>query len=520
MNKVLKEKLMQAFSSVLPVTVIVLVISVIFVPELSVAAVMIFLLGAAFLIVGMGFFTLGVDMAMRPMGEGIGVQLTKSSKLILVILVSFAMGIMITIAEPDLQVLAKQVPFIPTLKLILTVAAGVGVLLVTAVLRSLFRIKLSILLIIIYAIIFGLSFFANGRFIPVAFESGAIATGPIAVPFILAMGLGLAALRSDKDSLDDSFGMVALALTGPIIAMLILGTFYEPSEIKVDTAPIGDIETFRSAVSVFGAKLSVTLKEVSIAMGCVVLCFTVFQLISRRFHKHQLGRIAVGFIYTLIGLVFFLTGVNAGFSPVALVIGSKLAASSINWILIPIGAVIGYFLVAAEPDVYILNKQVEEISEGSITGKMMYKGLAVGMAAAIALTMTRILFGIPLLWILIPGFIFALALTFFVPKIFSGIAFDSGAVCSGPISVTFLLPLALGVAEGSNMDAMLYGIGVIAIIAMTPTIVIQIMGLIYQAKTKEAALLTNAEVAAISAVDTGEIIDWGDITIYKRGSNG
>ena len=219
-------------------------------------------------------------------------------------------------------------------------------------------------------------------------------------------------------------------------------------------------------------------------------------------------------------LVFFLTGVNVGFSPAALLVGSQLASSDINWVLIPLGAVIGYFLVAAEPDVYILNKQVEEISEGSITSKMMLSGLSIGMALAMTVTMVRILFGISLMWILIPGYIIALVLTFFVPKIFSGIAFDSGAVCSGPISVTFLLPLALGAAEGLGKDTMIYGIGVIAIVALTPTIVIQIMGLFYQAKSREAAALTNAEVAAISTALAGEIIDWGEIIEYKRGTNG
>ena len=514
MNKIFIEKTMRAFSSVLPITVIMLVISVVFVP-MPVGTVMMFLGGAVLLILGMGFFTLGIDMSMRPMGEGIGVHLTKGAKLTLVIIVSFILGVVITITEPDLQVLAKQVPSIPSLPLILTVAAGVGVLLIVGVLRSFLRVKLSILLIIFYLLLFALSAFTKKNIVPIAFESGAIATGPIAVPFILALSLGLTALRSDKDSLDDSFGMVALALIGPIVAMLILGFFYEPASVNITTEITLNIETSRDVVRYFAIEMPKYIKEVSLAMGCVVLCFVIFQLISRRFHRHQLGRIAVGFFYTLTGLILFLTGVNVGFSPVALLVGSELASTSINWILIPIGTVIGYFLVAAEPDVYILNKQVEEISEGAITSKMMYRGLAVGMALAMAITMTRILLGIPLLWILIPGYVIALILSFFVPKIFTGIAFDSGAVCSGPISVTFLLPMALGVAEGFGKDIMVYGIGVIAIVALTPPVVVQIMGLVYQVKTREAAILTEAETANIITVAAGEIIDWGDITIYK-----
>ena len=515
MNKALKEKIIRSFSSVLPVTVIVLFISVFFVP-MPVDTVMMFMSGAVLLIIGMGFFTLGADMAIKPMGEGIGIQLTKSSLLAVVIIISFVMGFIITVAEPDLQILIKQLPSLSPVELIITIASGVGVLLVAAVLRSLLKIRLSIMLIVCYVIIFVLSFIADEHYISIAFESGAIATGPVVVPFILAIGLGHATIRSDRDSLNDSFGMVALALTGPVIAILVLGLFHEPFGMDVNTAIPMDAATSRDVAKYFVMEMPHYITVVSLAMGCVVVCFIVFQLVSRRFHHHQFVRIMVGFLYTAIGLVFFLTGVNVGFIPVAMIIGSQLAASSINWVLIPLGALLGYFLVAAEPDVYILNKQVEEISEGSITPKMMYRGLAVAMSLAMAITMTRILLGIPIIWILLPGYTIALILTFFVPKIFSGIAFDSGAVCSGPISVTFLLPLALGVAEGTNMDMLSYGIGGIAIVALAPAIVIQIMGLIYQARTRQAAALTKAEAAYISAASAGEIIDWGGITVFKR----
>ena len=505
MNKILKEKIMEAFLSVLPITAIVIVISIILVP-IPTGTIMLFLGGAALLIIGMGFFTLGVDMAMIPMGEGIGVQMTKSSKLILIIFVGFAMGVMITIAEPSLMVLAHQISAIPYWYIIFTVAVGVGFYLVLAVLKTLFKIRLSTLLIFSYLLSFILAYFNPNIFIPVGFESGSVVTGPIAVPFVLAIGLGLASVRSDKGSVEDSFGLVALVLVGPVIAMLTLGIFYNPTEMEMGLMAIQAVDTSRDVGGAFATVLPQQLKEVSLALGNILGCFFILQIVSRRYNRHQIGRVIIGFFYTLIGLVVFLTGVNVGFIPVGQLLGSELAASGFSWVLIPLGALIGYYIVAAEPAVHVLNKQVEEVSGGAITVKMMYRGLAIGMGVAVALAMTRILYAIPLLWILIPGYLLALALSFFVPRIFTAIAFDSGAVCTGPMSATFLLPLAMGVAEGSGRDLMLYAIGIVTIVAMTPPVIIQIMGLMHQLKLKSAG-------AATDLAQTIRIVDYGEITL-------
>jgi len=511
MNKVLKEKIMEAFSSVLPITIIVLIASVLLTPIPS-GTVLMFLTGAVLLVIGMGFFTLGADMAMMPLGEGIGIQLTKSSKLAFILIVSFVMGVIITVAEPDLHVLAKKVSSsIPFWYLILTVAAGVGIFLLISVLRPLLKIRLSALLIVFYIITFAVAFFAPNTFIPIAFDSGGVTTGPITVPFILAMGVGVASIRSDKSSQDDSFGLVALCSVGPILAVLLMGIFYNPSSVEIETYTMYDAATSRDVVKYFAVELPVFFKEILIALSAIVLFFIIFQLYSRRFHRHQLGRIIVGFLYTLIGLELFLTGVNVGFIPVGELLGSQLASKPYKWILIPLGVIIGYFIVAAEPAVHVLNKQVEEISSGAITAKMMNRGLAIGMAAALAITMTRILLHIPIMYILIPGYVIALALTFFVPKIFTGIAFDSGGVCSGPMCTTFLLPFAMGACEGVKGNLMVEAFGVVAMVAMTPLIVIQLMGLIYKLRTTEAAAMARQQTAAITAADRG--IDWGKITV-------
>ncbi|MDR0663347.1 MAG: DUF1538 domain-containing protein [Spirochaetaceae bacterium] len=507
MNKVLYEKITEAFSSVLPITVIVLLASVVFVP-IPAGTILLFLMGAAMLVVGMGFFTLGADMAMMPMGEGIGIQLTKTPNLVLIISVSFIMGLVITIAEPDLQVLAQQVPSInPSILLIITVGVGVGIFLVMAVLRILFKIRLSVMLLIAYTITFTLAFFTPDNFIPVAFDSGGVTTGPITVPFILAMGLGVVSIRGDRGSQDDSFGLVSLCSVGPIIAVMLLGIVFNPSGANVESHTVSEIITSRDVVKSFFLQLPHYAKDVFTALAALVFFFVVFQLISRRYKNHQLKRIGMGFCYTLLGLLVFLTGVNVGFIPVGQLLGSEMAASPLRWILVPLGMVIGYFIVMAEPAVHVLKKQVEDISSGAIPQKTLTRSLAIGMAIALALTMVRILLGIPLMWILIPGYVIALTLTFFVPRIFVGIAFDSGGVCSGPLTSTFLLPLAMGVCEGVGGDLMTQAFGVVALVALTPLVVIQIMGLVYKIRLKKVALAAGE----MTAEKAGRIIIYPEV---------
>jgi hypothetical protein len=513
MNKVLKEKIMEAFSSVLPITLIVLVVSVVLAPMPS-GTILMFLAGAALLIIGMGLFTMGADMAMMPMGEGFGVELTKSSKLFLIITVTLVVGFIISVAEPDLRVLGTNTPSVPAVVLIVTVSVGVGIFLVIGILRPLLKIRLSVLLVIFYILAFGAACFAPDTFIPVGFDSGGVTTGPITVPFILAMGAGIASIRSDKASQDDSFGLVSLCSVGPILAVLCLGIFFRPSSAEVDSYVFQNATTSRDVVTFFFLELPRYIEEVATALGAIIICFIVFQIITRRFHQHQLGRIAMGFLYTFIGLVLFLTGVNVGFFPVGQLLGAQIASSPFKWILIPLGALIGYFIVAAEPAVHVLNKQVEEISSGAITQKMMNRGLAIGMSAALTLTMIRILFSIPIMWILIPGYIIALSLTFIVPRIFTGIAFDSGGVCSGPMSSTFLLPFAMGTCEGVGGNLLIDAVGIIAMVAMTPLIVLQLMGLVYQHRTRQAAALTWQQASVIGSLAANRVVDWGAITVF------
>lgn len=501
MKEKLKEKTLESLIAVLPITLIVMVLSIFLVP-MDLGTVSMFLVGAVLLVVGMGFFQLGAEIAMSPLGEGIGAQLSKSKKTWLIAVMVFVMGAIITIAEPDLQVLANQVPSIPNSFLIWAVAIGVGICLTISVLRILFRFKLSTLLMVLYVIVIGVSIFVPGDFLPVAFDSGGATTGPITVPFILALGVGLSSIRSDKDAGDDSFGLVAISSVGPILAVMLLGIFYRPGDNAYSTPELMAVETTRDVFRAFVRELPLYGKEVLIALLPIGGMFVLFQLVSRRYHRKQLVRMMVGLIYTYLGLVLFLTGVGVGFAPVGSLIGGELAVSRFKWLLIPVGMLIGYFIVKAEPAIQVLNHQVEHVTEGSISASAMNLCLSVGVAVSVGLAMLRAITGISLYWIVLPGYGIALVMSRLVPRIFVGIAFDSGGVASGPMTSTFLLPLCIGVSRVLGGDVMRDAFGVVALVALTPLIAIQMMGMRYRLKSGK-----DGKKAGLSDAEMNEILD-------------
>ena len=485
MNEKLKEKIRESLSSVLPITLIVLILTVTLVP-MKISTLVLFLTGAVLLIVGMGFFQLGAEMAMTPLGQGVGGKLVKCKSAWVMALVCFLMGAIITISEPDLQVLANQVAAIPNMVLIWTVAAGVGVFTVVALLRILFKIRLSLLLAGLYIFMFILSFFSPAEFIAVAFDAGGVTTGPMTVPFIMALGVGLSAARSDKESSNDSFGLIALCSIGPILMVLLLGIFYHPTEAVYTAVKIPELVTTQDVVREFASSVPDYAEEVLKSILPVIGVFAIFQIFARSYRKRQVQRMAVGFGYTVIGLIMFLTGVNIGFAPVGSLLGGGLANSAYKWCLIPVGIAIGYYIVKAEPAVQVLNEQVEEITGGMVSYKMMNASMSIGVACAVALSMTRVLTGISIYWIIIPGYMLALILSRLVPPVFVGIAFDSGGVASGPMTSTFLLPLAMGTCTALGGNVVTDAFGIVALVALAPLIAIQIMGFVYARRTKSA----------------------------------
>ena len=479
----LREKLLEALQAVLPIAAIVLILCFSIAP-VSPSILLCFLLGAAMIIVGIMFFTLGAEMSMTPMGERVGSMLTRSQNLFLIIGVGFLLGFLITISEPDLQVLANQVPSIPNMTLILSV--GVGIFLVMAFLRMLLGIPLPRLLVIFYAAIFLLAAFVPKEFLAVAFDSGGVTTGPMTVPFIMALGVGVSAIRSDRHAADDSFGLVALCSVGPILAVLILGIVFNASESSYLPPVIPEVGDSVELWQLFSEGLPTYLHEIATSLLPIVVMFGIFQLAALHIDRRTLGRIGVGLAYTYIGLVLFLTGANIGFMPAGNYLGQVLGGQSSRWLLIPIGMLIGYFIVRAEPAVYVLNKQVEEVTDGAISAGTMGAALSAGVALSVGLAMVRVLTGISILWFLIPGYLFAISISFVVPKLYTAIAFDAGGVASGPMTATFLLPLAQGacIAVGGNIVTDAFG--VVAMVAMTPLITVQLMGLVAQLKTRKA----------------------------------
>lgn len=506
-RSLLEEKLREAATSVIPITAIVLILCFTITP-ISNSMLVSFSFGAAMLIVGMAFFTLGADTAMMPIGNKVGACITKSKKVWVIVLVSFLLGVIITISEPDLQVLANQVPTIPNAVIIWSVALGVGVFLVIAMLRILIGIRLSWLLLGFYACAFLLATQVPKDFWAVAFDSGGVTTGPMTVPFIMALGVGVSSIRSDRHAGDDSFGLVALGSIGPIIAVLVLGLAY-PAEGTYTPVEIVYTETSKESILLFLDAIPHYMYEVALALTPIVAFFYLFNLFVFKLGKRALMRISVGLIFTYVGLVLFLTGVNVGFMPVGNYLGKMIGSADYYWILIPLAMLIGYFIVDAEPAVHVLNKQVETITAGSIPARAMGLSLSIGVAFSLALAMIRVITGVSVMYFLVPGYAIALGLTFISPKIFTAIAFDSGGVASGPMTATFLLPFAMGACESiGGLDRIVTdAFGVVAMVAMTPLITIQVLGVVHKIKSKKEAAIKLKMQENISAYTDEDIIE-------------
>ncbi len=489
--KVLKESL----QSVLPIFAIVLLLSITFAPLESGVLVM-FLFGTLLLIVGMGFFTVGSGISMEPLGEGIGSTLAKIKDVKIPLIVCFVLGIIITVAEPDLTVLAEQVPSIPNLVLIIAVAVGVGLFLVVSMIRSRRGLKLNTLLLVFYAIVIALAFLAPDDFIPTAFDSGGVTTGPITVPFIMALGAGMASMSTSKNARENSFGLIALCSIGPILSVLLLSIVFKPESETTQTT-IVIAETTKEAFEAFIKGLPKFAEEVIVAIIPILAVLVVFQVLTKRFNTHQLIKMGVGFVYTYVGLVLFLTGANVGFMPAGRLIGARIAEGDASFMLVPIGALMGYFVVSAEPAVHSLKRQVEEITNGSVSQKSIGLALSIGVGISVGIAMLRVLTGIPVLPILIFGYVISLIITFFVPPIYTGIAFDSGGVASGPMSTTFILPFAIGACESLGGNVMTDAFGIVAMVAMTPLIAIQVMGLVSEIKRKKQLAAARSEILAL-----------------------
>lgn len=480
----LAEKIRESAVSVLPILILVGLLCL-FLTPMQPQLLLAFLIGALMLILGMGLFSLGAEQSMTPIGTKIGTALTKTKNLPLILDVSFLLGFAITVAEPDLQVLAETVPHISSTVLLVTVGIGVGLFMSLCMYRIITGANLRWLLLGCYALIFLLAAFTDPDFLCIAFDSGGVTTGPMTVPFILAMGMGVANIRSDNRAEADSFGLVALCSIGPILSVLLLGFFYDGGEAVAELSHTS-LPTTTAIGGAFLAALPVYFKEMAIAMLPIVGIFLIFQLALLRLTRRRLVKILIGLLYTYLGLVLFLTGVNIGFSTLGAELGAALGRTAPQW-LIPLAIVLGWFIISAEPAVSILEKQIETVSAGAIPGKAIKRSLSIAIAIAMGLAMLRVLTGISILWFVVPGYAAALALSFLVPDIYTAIAFDSGGVASGPMTATFMLQLVMGASIALGGNVLRDAFGVVALVAMMPLLSIQLVGFLYERRAKRTA---------------------------------
>lgn len=499
--KNLLEKLKESAVSVLPIAVIVFILSVAG-ARLEGPILIRFAIGSVMMIIGMSLFNLGADISMLEVGNRIGSHITKSKKIVFVIVICFLIGFIITVAEPDLMVLADQLSSaVNKYALILSIAAGVAIFLVIAMLRIVFQLSLRIIFLVSYLVLFLLAAFTPKEFIPFSFDSGGVTTGPMSVPFIMALGIGIASTKSGG-RIEDNFGLSGLCSVGPIIAVLILGFF-------ADKSALASADLVSEGVFSFSGVVINVIKEVSLALMPILLFTIIFNFFALKIKGKAFAKILIGFGYVYIGLIIFLIGVNMGFAPIGRLLGMGLVNNNLKWLLVPAAVVIGFFTVIAEPAVHVLIEQVVEISGGTIKKRSIFLALMIGVAGALGLSVTRVLLGISIWWFIAPGYAIALALMFFVPKEFTAIAFDSGGIASGTMTAAFALPFAVGISAALGGNILTDAFGLVGFVAMAPLITLQTMGLI-------AAIKKRRMVSVTPITAPVEVLDFDDETIIEQ----
>jgi len=478
LKKALLAKLKEALISVIPVIVLVFALSITPWVDITAKELWIFLVSAFFLIFGIGLFNVGADMAMTPMGQYIGEGLTKSKKLGILLSVSFVMGLLITIAEPDLAVLAGQVSAVMNgTTLIWTVGIGVGLMLLLGVIKIVFHNQLTSILLFGYMLLFCFAALlierGNGALLGLSFDSGGVTTGPITVPFIMALGVGIALTVGGHNASENSFGLIALCSLGPIIAVLAL-SLLSKGNLQFSVPDYSMEKVLEDGLK---EHLLLTMWDVGKSLVLIVGSFFILQFTVLNLPITKIGQILFGIIYTFVGLVLFLAAVEMSFMPIGFKIGLQLSQHHAG-LLIGFAFIIGLVVVMAEPAVHVLNSQVNDITGGEVTKLQMMIALSLGVGISIGLSTLRVYYGFSVLYYLVPGYLLSLGLSFFVPKLYTAIAFDSGGVASGPLTSSFILPMVVGACvtlqgTGNVLD---FAFGVVAMVAMTPLITIQTLG--------------------------------------------
>ncbi len=487
---VLLDKFKEVLFAVLPITLIVLFLNFTITPLEPIFLIR-FIIGAVLIILGLSIFLFGVDIGVTPIGVLLGSLIIKSSKILVIVIAGLLLGFFISIAEPDLQILAEQVNMVTSgmvskFSIVVVVSIGISIMMTLGVLRIIYNIPLYKFLTLTYIIIFGLALFTSSEFLAISFDASGATTGAMTVPFILALSMGVSSLKKDsKASEKDSFGLVAIASTGAILAVMIMSIISKTDEISGVLEY--NISKDASIFEPFIHKFPIVVSEIFLALTPIIIIVIIVKLFTSSISKRAFRKIMKGMLYTFIGLILFLVGVNAGFMDVGSMVGFNIASLDNKVYLIVIGFILGFVTVLAEPAVYVLTHQIEDVTSGYVKRRLVILSLSIGIGFAVALSMLRILIPEIKLWhYLLPGYIISIILTYFVPKLFVGIAFDSGGVASGPMTATFILAFAHGAAEAiEGADVLIDGFGMIAMVALAPLIALQILGLIFKIRSQK-----------------------------------
>jgi len=479
MFKKLFDDFKESVCSVIPITILVLVIS--FFIGISTESIISFVISAILLIIGIGLFTFGADLSMSIIGDRIGEVLVRSRKLPLILLVGLLIGFVITIAEPDLTVLANQITSIPNMLIISLVSLGVGIFLMIALFRIIKGIPINKILFAGYGIVLFLLYFTPSTFTALSFDAGGVTTGPMSVPFIVALGYGFTRMRSDKKGHNDTFGLVGLSSIGPIIVILILGLIFNLDSVY-DTSVFSSDKTL---VSQYLLGFWENFSEIVISLTPILFVFLIFELFNDTLSNYEMRKVVLGLITVLLGLTIFLTGVEVGFMKMGYTIGNVFAEKNMAFMLTIIGTVIGFLIVKAEPAVKVLVNQISELTEGSISKKVVNLCLSTGVCIAVAISLMRVFTGVSILYFVIPGYVVALLLAKITPDMFTAIAFDSGGAASGPLTSSFLLPICIGACMVTGGNILTDAFGIVGLVSLSPLIMIQLLGVVYKVKTKQ-----------------------------------
>lgn len=497
MNVLLK-KFGNAILSVLPIIIIVLIMNFTIVP-IGITSLSKFLIGSALIICGLFIFLIGIDLAIIPMGNILGSTILETHSIWKIALICFLFGFSISVVEPVLHILAGQIEYVTAGTIakslvIFTVSIGVGILISIGVIRPLFNIPLSIFLTVIYTIILILAVIAPSEFISISFDAPGSTTGILAVPFISSLSIGLFSKRVGRASEEDSFGLVGITTSGAVIALLITSIFLRNTNLSQNVGYYTNNSTSNSIANTFWQLVPSIFFEMLSALLPLIIIFLIFQVTSFKLSKYSFLKIIKGFVYTFIGAILLLTGAHGGFMDVGAKIGSILMSLENKIILILFGFILGAVAILAEPSLYVISEQIEEVTSGYIKTPFIISAFSIGVGFAVTLSVIRtIVPGFQLWHCLLPGYTLAIILSYFAPKLFVGIAFDSGGVATGLMAATFILSFAQG-ATGAveRANALVDGFGTIALIALMPVLTLLFLGLIFKAKSSKGGTQKNA----------------------------